>query len=145
MGVAGADTLLSLIKQKQDLQSYRERHWNGTVQDYMEIVLGTPRVARNACQRLYDMILAYGFTEYTRHHERYVHYRLFDDPIDHGRDAVFGLDASLMRLVHHIQAAALGYGTEKRLLLLDRPVGPVKSTNAPLLEKGVGVRETAAA
>ncbi|TMK13425.1 MAG: serine/threonine protein kinase, partial [Actinobacteria bacterium] len=137
MGVAGADTLFSLIKQKQDLQSYRERHWNGTVQDYMEIVLGSPRVARNACQRLYDMILAYGFTEYTRHHERYVHYRLFDDPIDHGRDAVFGLDASLMRLVHNIKSAAFGYGTEKRILLLHGPVGSSKSTIARLLKKGL--------
>ena len=31
MGVAGADVLLSLIKQKQDLQGYRERHWTGTL------------------------------------------------------------------------------------------------------------------
>jgi serine protein kinase len=139
MGVAGADTLLSLIKQKQDLQSYRERHWNGTVQDYMEIVMASPRVARNACQRLYDMILAYGFSEYTRHHERYVHYRLFDDPIDHGRDAVFGLDASLMRLVHNIKSAAYGYGTEKRILLLHGPVGSSKSTIARLLKKGLEI------
>jgi serine protein kinase len=139
MGVAGADTLLTLIKQKQDLQSYRERHWNGTLQDYMEIVIASPRVARNACQRLYDMILSYGFTEYTRHHERYVHYRLFDDPIDHGRDAVFGLDASLMRLVHNIKSAAFGYGTEKRILLLHGPVGSSKSTIARLLKKGLEI------
>jgi serine protein kinase len=139
MGVAGADTLLSLIKQKQDLQSYRERHWNGTVQDYMEIVMASPRVARNACQRLYDMILSYGFSEYTRHHERYIHYRLFDDPIDHGRDAVFGLDASLMRLVHNIKSAAFGYGTEKRILLLHGPVGSSKSTIARLLKKGLEI------
>jgi serine protein kinase len=137
MGVAGADTLLTLIKQKQDLQSYRERHWNGTVQDYMEIVMASPRVARNACQRLYDMILSYAFSEYTRHHERYIHYRLFDDPIDHGRDAVFGLDAPLMRLVHNIKSAAYGYGTEKRILLLHGPVGSSKSTIARLLKKGL--------
>jgi serine protein kinase len=139
MGVAGADTLLSLIKQKQDLQSYRERHWNGTVQDYMEMVMASPRAARNACQRLYDMILSYGFTEYTRHHERYIHYRLFDDPIDHGRDAVFGLDASLTRLVHNIKSAAFGYGTEKRILLLHGPVGSSKSTIARLLKKGLEI------
>jgi serine protein kinase len=139
MGVAGADTLLSLIKQKQDLQSYRERHWNGTVQDYMEIVMASPRVARNACQRLFDMILSYGSNEYTRHHERYIHYRLFDDPIDHGRDAVFGLDASLMRLVHNIKSAAYGYGTEKRILLLHGPVGSSKSTIARLLKKGLEI------
>ena len=63
MGVAGAEALLSLIKQKQDLQGYRERHWTGTLADYMEIVMATPRVARNAYQRLYDMILSHGATD----------------------------------------------------------------------------------
>ena len=71
MGVTGADALLSLIKQKQDLQGYRERHWTGTLEDYMEIVMANPKVARNAYQRLYDMILSHGVTEYTRQHERY--------------------------------------------------------------------------
>src|SRR4029450_2868798 len=51
MGVAGAEALLSLIKQKQDLQGYRERHWTGTLQDYMEVVMSNPKVARNAYQR----------------------------------------------------------------------------------------------
>jgi serine protein kinase len=136
MGVAGADVLLGLIKQKQDLQGYRERHWTGTLADYMEVVMANPRVARNAYQRLYDMILSHGVTEYTRQHERYAHYRLFDDPIDNGRDAVFGLDAPLMRLVHNIKSAAFGYGTEKRILLLHGPVGSSKSTIARLLKKG---------
>jgi serine protein kinase len=136
MGVAGADVLLSLIKQKQDLQGYRERHWTGTLADYMEVVMANPRVARNAYQRLYDMILSHGVTEYTRQHERYAHYRLFDDPVDNGRDAVFGLDAPLMRLVHNIKSAAFGYGTEKRILLLHGPVGSSKSTIARLLKKG---------
>ena len=137
MVVAGAQTLLTLIKQKQDLQGYRERHWTGTLQDYMEIVMSNPKVARNSYQRLHDMILSYGFNEYTRHHERYVHYRLFDDPIDAGRDAVFGLDAPLTRLVHNIKSAAFGYGTEKRILLLHGPVGSSKSTIARLLKKGI--------
>ena len=139
MGVAGAEALLSLIKQKQDLQGYRERHWTGTLADYMEIVMASPRVARNAYQRLYDMILSHGATDYTRQHERHTHYRLFDDPIDSGRDAVFGLDGPLMRLVHNLKSAAYGYGTEKRILLLHGPVGSSKSTIARLLKKGLEV------
>jgi predicted Ser/Thr protein kinase len=137
MGVAGAEALLSLIKQKQDLQGYRERHWTGTLADYMEIVMASPRVARNAYQRLYDMILSHGATDYTRQHERHTHYRLFDDPVDSGRDAVFGLDVPLMRLVHNLKSAAYGYGTEKRILLLHGPVGSSKSTIARLLKKGL--------
>ena len=84
MGTAGADALLALIRQKQDLQSYRERHWTGQLEDYLEIAMAGPRVARNSYQRLYDMILSHGAVPYARHHERYVHYRLFDDPIDGG-------------------------------------------------------------
>src|SRR5688500_7153042 len=109
MGVTGAAALLSLIKQKQDLHGYRERHWTGSLADYMEIVMASPRVARNAYQRLYDMILSHGATDYARHHERHTHYRLFDDPVDNGRDAVFGLDGPLMRLVHNLKSAAYGY------------------------------------
>src|SRR6185503_14246595 len=137
MAVTGADALLGIVKQKQDLQGYRERHWTGTLEDYMEIVMGSPKVARNAYQRLYDMILSHGVTDYTRQHERYTHYRIFDDPIDGGRDAVFGLDAPLMRLVHNIKSAAYGYGTEKRIVLLHGPVGSSKSTIARLLKKGL--------
>ena len=137
MGTSGADALFALIRQKQDLQSYRERHWTGTLEDYLEIVMADPSVARNSYQRLFDMILSHGAVHYTRHHERYVHYRLFDDPIDEGRDAVFGLDAPLMRLVHNLKSAAFGYGTEKRILLLHGPVGSSKSTIARLLKKGL--------
>jgi serine protein kinase len=139
VGTAGADTLLALIRQKQDLASYRERHWAGTLEDYLEIAMQTPRVARNSYQRLYDMILSHGAVPYARHHERYVHYRLFDDPIDGGRDAVFGLDVPLMRLVHNVKSAAFGYGTEKRILLLHGPVGSSKSTIARILKKGLEV------
>jgi serine protein kinase len=137
MGVTGADALLGIVKQKQDLQGYRERHWAGTLEDYMEIVMANPKVARNAYQRLYDMVLSHGVTDYTRQHERHTHYRIFDDPVDAGRDAVFGLDAPLMRLVHNIKSAAFGYGTEKRIVLLHGPVGSSKSTIARLLKKGL--------
>jgi serine protein kinase len=139
MGAASAASLINIIKQKQDLESYRERHWAGTLADYMDLVMSNPRVARNAYQRLHDMILSHGGVEYTRHHERYVHYTLFDDPIDDGKDAVFGLDAPLMRLVHNIKSAAYGYGTEKRILLLHGPVGSSKSTICRLLKKGLEV------
>jgi serine protein kinase len=139
MAASGADGLITIIKQKQDLQGYRDRHWMGTLADYLELVVSNPQVARNSYQRLYDMILSHGVVEYTKHHEKHVHYRLFDDPIDGGKDAVFGLDAPLMRLVHNVKSAAHGYGTEKRILLLHGPVGSSKSTLCRLLKKGLEV------
>ena len=142
MGFAGPEALLEIIRKKQDLQGYRERHWTGGFADYVEIVLQSPKVARNGYQRLYDMILSHGVAEYTRHHEKYAHYHIFDDPVDGGRDAVFGLDPPLMRLVNNVKSAAFGYGTEKRILLLHGPVGSSKSTIARILKKGTEVYST---
>jgi serine protein kinase len=85
------------------------------------------------------MILSHGAVPYARHHERYVHYRLFDDPIDGGRDAVFGLTCRSCGSCHNVKSAAFGYGTEKRILLLHGPVGSSKSTIARILKKGLEV------
>ncbi|MEJ2558655.1 MAG: serine protein kinase, partial [Anaerolineae bacterium] len=64
-------------------------------------------------------------------------YNFFDDPIEEGKDAVFGLDRALMELVQSFKAAAHGYGAERRVLLLHGPVGSSKSTIVRLLKKGL--------
>ena len=113
--MGSAASLLTLIREKQDLQAYRERHWTGAFEDYLEIVLGNPRVARNSYQRLYDMILSHGVRESTRHHEKQLHYHLFDDPIDGGRDAVFGLDVSRLKRPFPIPRGVLATSSGRRL------------------------------
>ena len=95
-----------------------------------------PDVARNAFQRMFDMILSWGTEEYQRNKETVLHYKFFDDPIE-GKDAIYGLDRATMRLVSVLKAAAHGYGTERRVLLLHGPVGSSKSTIARLLKKGL--------
>ena len=130
-----ARELLSLVANKRNLDEYREQHWTGAFEDYLEIVAQNPAVARNAFQRCYDMILTYGQEEYERCKERMVHYRFFDDPLGGGRDALFGLDGPLMRLVNFLKSAARGYGTEKRVLLLHGPVGSSKSTVARIIKR----------
>src|SRR3989344_2913374 len=50
---------------------------------------------------------------------------------------VFGLDVQLRKLVNVLKAAALGYGTEKRVILLHGPVGSAKSTICRRLKKGL--------
>ncbi len=49
------------------------------------------------------------------------------------------MDRSLMRLVNVIKSAAMGYGAERRVILLHGPVGSAKSTIARLLKKGLEV------
>ena len=49
--------VVSLVSELQDTSSYRELNWEGSFQEYVDIVAADPRVTRTAYQRLYDMIL----------------------------------------------------------------------------------------
>ena len=129
--------MVARIAALQDYDSYRDLHWEGSFEDYLDIVRQRPEVTRNAFQRLYDMVVSYGEEEYIDNKKRLVRYPFFKDPIGEGKDAIFGLDIPLMRLVHVLRAAAQGYGPEKRIILLHGPVGSSKSTIARLLKKGI--------
>jgi serine protein kinase len=131
------DELVEIISSNVDVRRFKEQHWEGNFWDYLDLVAKNPSVARNSFQRLYDMILHFGAERYTVCREDYVRYHFFADPIDHGADAIFGLDKPLMNLVDFFRSAAYGYGTEKRILLLHGPVGSSKSTIARLLKKGL--------
>jgi len=129
--------LMEKVRSMQDMEKYRELNWEGTLADYLEIVHRNPKVARSAYQRVYDMILSYGYEEYVEYKKKIRRYRFFDDPIDNGKDAVYGLDVHLMKLVNAFRSAARRYGTEKRILLLHGPVGSAKSTVVRLIKKGL--------
>ncbi len=129
--------MVSRIAALQNYDEYRELNWEGSFEDYLAIVRQRPEVTRNAFQRLYDMVVSYGEEEYIDNKKRLVRYPFFQDPIDQGKDAIFGLDIALMRLMHVLHAAAQGYGPERRIILLHGPVGSSKSTIARLLKKGI--------
>ena len=131
------DNILSIVDRHLDSQKFRQQHWEGSFYDYLDLVLANPRLARNAFQRIYNMVLHFGTKKYSALRQDYVHYNFFDDPIDKGTDAVFGLDGYLMRLVDFLKSAAQGYGTDRRILLLHGPVGSSKSTIVRLLKKGM--------
>jgi len=129
--------LVAIVDRKLDVAHFREQHWEGTFWEYLDIVVENPSVARNAFQRVYDMILTYGHESFTHFKQEYTRYKFFGDPVDHGADAIFGLERPLMQLVDFFKSAAQGYGTERRILLLHGPVGSSKSTMARLLKKGL--------
>ncbi len=129
--------IVSLIDELQDQRQFREQHWEGDFSDYLQVVTENPAVTRTAFQRIYDMIMSHGVTEYTEHKRPIVHYHFFDDLPFEGGDAIYGLDVSLMNMVNVFKAAAQQYGTERRVLLLHGPVGSAKSTVVRLLKKGI--------
>jgi len=127
----------NLIKDWQGNQKYRDLAWSGTFNDYLSLVKENPKVTRNAFQRMYDMVTERGKSDYTEFKKQIVRYKFFDDEDNDGKDAVFGLDVPLMKLVNVLRSAALGYGTEKRVILLHGPVGSAKSTICRMLKKGL--------
>jgi serine protein kinase len=132
-----ASSLVAQIAALQDYDRYRDLAWEGSFEEYLQIVRERPTVTRNAFQRVYDMVISYGTEEYIDNKKKLVRYNFFRDEADNGRDAVFGLDIPLMRLMNVLKAASEGYGPERRVILLHGPVGSSKSTIARLLKKGL--------
>ena len=130
-------SLLDQISKQHRPDVFRQEHWEGTFDHYLEIIRLTPRVTRSSYERLYDMVKSYGTYPVDSSKESLIRYRFFDDPDGEGRDAIFGLTKPLMELVNVFKSAALKYGSERRVLLLHGPVGSSKSTIARLLKRGL--------
>jgi serine protein kinase len=135
--MANKNGIWELVDKRLDPQSFRDAHWEGTFDDYLDLVTRNPRITRNAFQRIYDMILYFGTERYTKLRQDFVRYKFFSDPIGDGEDAIYGMDKALMQLADFFKSAAQGYGTERRILLLHGPVGSAKSTICRLLKKGL--------
>ena len=133
----GNNQLLNKMRELVEIKNYQQLIWTGTFEEYLKLVQNDPRLIRNAYQRIYDMILCSGYDEYVDNKEKIIHYKFFDDPCQNGKDAIYGLNQPVMKLVHLFKSAAKSYGTQNRVLLLHGPVGSSKSTIVRLLKKGL--------
>lgn len=129
--------LSDLLRNLQQNAKYQDLSWTGSFNDYLNLVRENPKSTRNAFQRIYDMIVEKGVQEFVDVKKQMVHYKFFDDEDNDGKDAVYGADIPLMKLVNVLRSAALGYGTERRVILLHGPVGSAKSTICRLLKQGL--------
>ena len=130
---SGADLL-----SKHSVQNlYQELNWVGSFTDYLEMVRENPLICRNAYQRIYDMVRSYGSKDYEKFREEHRRWHFFDDEEGGGKDAVYGIDPQLNKLVELFKGGAEGYGIDRRVLLMHGPVGSAKSTIARLLKRGL--------
>jgi len=134
---ATGKAILAALRPQLNLNDYRKKHWEGTFDEYLDIVREHPETTRTAYQRLYDMILSHGTEEVYEQKEKLTRFKFFTEFAAAHGDAIYGLDRPLMHLVNSFKSAAKGYGTERRVLLLHGPVGSSKSTIARLLKKGL--------
>ena len=130
-------SLTAQIAELNDVKQYKELNWVGSFDEYLELVRTDPAITRTAWQRLYDMIIAHGISEYTDSRKKMIGYDFFADPFHGGQDAIFGMDITLMKLVNTFKSAAYGFGTDKRIILLHGPVGSAKSTIVRLIKSGL--------
>ena len=94
--------MVSRIAALQDYKQYRDLHWEGSFEDYLNIARERPQITRNAFQRLYDMVVSFGEEEYIDNKKRLVRYPFFSDPIGEGNSSSPSAPASpvLFRLIH---------------------------------------------
>ena len=132
-----ATAILDTLRTHLDTSEYKKLHWEGSFADYLDRVLANPGVTRTAYQRLYDMILSHGTDDVYENKDKLPRFKFFTDFASRHGDGIYGLDRSLVQLVNTFKSAALGYGTERRVVLLHGPVGSAKSTIARLLKRGL--------
>ena len=132
-----AEGIWDLIGEYKQDSNFESLNWEGSFSEYLDAVKKNPKIARTAFQRVYDMVMESGTKDYVEYRKKIIHYNFFDDLEGNGQDAIYGMDVYLQKFVNVIKAAAQGFGTEKRVILLHGPVGSSKSTIVRLLKKGL--------
>lgn len=105
-----------------DLRQTRSFEW------YLEELYDSPKIARNAHQRVADMFDYYG-TSYDED-AGVVEYELAsEDPLGEGENTFYGrvVHEAIHEFVNKVKSGARGLGPEKRIKLLLGPVGSGKS------------------
>ena len=135
--MATAQGILDGLRSQMDLSAFQKLNWECGFPEYLEIVMKQPAVTRTAYQRLFDMILSHGTEDIYENKDKLTRFKFFTEFATRHGDGIYGLDRPLMTLVNTFKSAALGYGTERRVILLHGPVGSAKSTIARLLKRGL--------
>lgn len=130
---ASANTILSKYSKLYNREQFHALHEEMSFGEYLERVRKDPRLARNAFQYMYDMIMSKGITEFQRYRKTHTRYNFFTE----ANIPIFGLEDTLDGLVNFVHGAAGSYGTERRILLLHGPVGSSKSTICRVLKRGL--------
>jgi serine protein kinase len=102
-------------------------NWEGSFQEYIDLVKADPRIAQLSHARIHHMIMSAG-TEEIR--DGSVRFGFFSGEM-------FGLERPLQQVVEYFNSAARRLDVRKRILLLMGPVGGGKSTIVSMLKRGL--------
>lgn len=103
--------------------------WEGTLKDYLPLVLENRHLNENAHARIWRMIETAGI-EYKDDKKKDLKYKFFEKDL-------FGVDHILAKVMEYFKSASAGSDVARRILLLWGPVSSGKSQFAILLKRGL--------
>ncbi|MFZ5590286.1 MAG: protein prkA, partial [Bacillota bacterium] len=120
---------MDFLKRLEEHRSLEKQlAWEGTFEEYLQIVRKSPHVCQLAHSRIYEMIRAAGVEELEGGVKRYKFFA----------NELFGIDRTLEKLVEeYFHPAARRLDVRKRILLLMGPVSGGKSTLVAMLKRGL--------
>lgn len=122
---------------ERNREQFKEVSWEGGYLEYLDMVCADPyRHTRTTYQLAFDMIQHFGSETFEDSGETVRRYKLFDDPFNEGKNAIYGLERTISRLVKYIRAGAREEGKE-RIFVLHGPVGTAKTSIIDLIGRGM--------
>ncbi len=112
-------------------QEHRGKHWEGTFAEFAQQLLkeNPSQFARTSHEYIWDMLQWYG--------KKYLNEEGMAEPSKFFSQNLFGIDATLDRVVDYFKAAAAGSEVGRRLLLLLGPPSGGKSSLVIALKRGI--------
>ena len=121
-----------------DTTEYKKLHWEGSFDEYLDIVLADPRVTRTAYQRLYDMILSHGTEEVYENKEKFTRYKFFAEFAARHGDAHLRPRPAADAAGQHLQVGRPGLRHRAPRAPAARPGRLVQEHDRPAAEEGPG-------
>jgi serine protein kinase len=116
---------------------FKETAWEGSFLEYLDLVCADPyRHTRTTYQLTFDMLQHFGSETFEDSGETVRRYKLFNDPFNDGKNAIYGLERTISKLVKYIRAGAREEGLE-RIFILHGPVGTAKTSIIDLIGSGL--------
>ena len=112
----------------QHIEAGEELLWEGTLEDYIKIVIENPSLHMGAHERVLKMIEASGVERSDE--DDSVTYNFF-------KDDLFGIEESIEEIMSYLRAAATGSEVSRRILLMYGPTSSGKSQLAISLKRGL--------
>jgi len=116
------------------LDARKEESWEGTFEEYFDMVVATDRskhlLTRGAHQYINEMIRSYGTTLVSVGANKVEEFDFF-------KDEMYGVEDDIRGFMEYITSAAMGHDVRKRILLMYGPPSSGKSTLATLIKRGM--------